>query len=556
MDSNILDELKPILYTIASQVKLLIDVPELIWNALEKKQFFNAAILYTLSSALYHSCQTANAHFTVSQAFPIIHRQWDLIHGLKEDILEQSLSFLKESCLKNVEQAMYAVLLLTSCSLEDLLQTFLDAKKEQMFCVCEKSNQDIYQLFKSVITTFQSTVETVHALFYQLEGQNVCYIQKTLIQEQPNSDSSRLFGELFSDRTNIHLLFHYLPLTIKKYSPHFPSLSGTLNNLAIQKTMETWSLNVGLMLTEKMKPILDSIDSVDFLMSLRNNVLSIIDHIEETDDISSFVFGRDFSLWTDICRNIFMNQSIYFIDKCTQSLESKEELSSILIDLKSAPVVSVWESVDNHLDKSDPIQSLSKFLFDKVVSVRRTLQSLYSPCPQFDKKVAWQLNVDNQELLHRAKTQFSLSLHRLADTLKDCIDSAESTVHALYISQAARRFVALAMEKKGVFSFEVNIPEGSPVGSLTSLTEMRHSVGESNLNFMYYVAENQTIIQQKMFQLYLYGVGVWLDGTLFSLKDKGDYWNMDRSKLKYGWEGQFGMVLIFRAFNNLYDGNG
>ena len=53
-------------YSIAMQVKLLVDVPEILWGLAEKKQFLNATQLYLLAQHAHTAIQLSSNASIVS----------------------------------------------------------------------------------------------------------------------------------------------------------------------------------------------------------------------------------------------------------------------------------------------------------------------------------------------------------------------------------------------------------------------------------------------------------------------------------------------------------
>lgn len=66
-------------YTMASQIKLLLDIPECIWSAMEASQYLQATQLYLLCCHLHsllHLEATTGGHYSpVLVRFPILVRQ-------------------------------------------------------------------------------------------------------------------------------------------------------------------------------------------------------------------------------------------------------------------------------------------------------------------------------------------------------------------------------------------------------------------------------------------------------------------------------------------------
>jgi hypothetical protein len=83
------------MFTVASQIKLLIITPEQIWHCLENQEFLQASGLFLIAEATHAQMQKENKH--IYATFPIVQRQWNALFPFKQTIVDKALLSLKSS---------------------------------------------------------------------------------------------------------------------------------------------------------------------------------------------------------------------------------------------------------------------------------------------------------------------------------------------------------------------------------------------------------------------------------------------------------------------------
>ncbi|KAG2175193.1 hypothetical protein INT44_007681 [Umbelopsis vinacea] len=128
-DSGEDNEKKRYLYVSAAQMKLLVDVPEQIWHALENDLYLEASRLFLLAKMVYKNLQTeedvpfvvivstiwkrcclgelllrSNLVFAPKNTFPVVQKQWDAISQFRLHIIQRAENHLKStSCSAQVK---------------------------------------------------------------------------------------------------------------------------------------------------------------------------------------------------------------------------------------------------------------------------------------------------------------------------------------------------------------------------------------------------------------------------------------------------------------------
>ncbi|KAJ1955104.1 hypothetical protein EC988_002065 [Linderina pennispora] len=147
------EELKSKMYSIAAQVKVLVDTPEQIWKALESKRFLQASLLFMIAREIHErlseqskqslAASDDDEHTIVDPllAFPVIERQWASVAPFREQILAKANHLLSTDDDERVEafmNAICAIALLDDVDAEMACTVFLSRRGEAHRALLEK----------------------------------------------------------------------------------------------------------------------------------------------------------------------------------------------------------------------------------------------------------------------------------------------------------------------------------------------------------------------------------------------------------------------------------
>ncbi|KAB7494837.1 Conserved oligomeric Golgi complex subunit 1 [Armadillidium nasatum] len=121
-------------YSIAVQVKLLVDVPEILWELTEKREYLDAAKLLLLAQQTHTALQLSPNANDILEKFPVISRQWSNISQFRSTITK-GCTFLIKNEVENYEQVVNAVAAMTfieGCDMKTSLKQVLDLRKSSL----------------------------------------------------------------------------------------------------------------------------------------------------------------------------------------------------------------------------------------------------------------------------------------------------------------------------------------------------------------------------------------------------------------------------------------
>ncbi|ORX55392.1 hypothetical protein BCR36DRAFT_581417 [Piromyces finnis] len=372
-----IEEKKKIIYPIAAEIKLLVDTPEQIWNALENHKYLKAACLYMIAKLVYKHLQSSEEakYLQIMNTFPIIQKQWIAVSQFRSNILEKSISYLKfiYQNKNSVAETLCAVMLLNNLSINDVLKIFLEKRKQGImeFLLSYKTitstlSEHLCELIKMIKITMlhiQQTFVPNDSLEISLIESYLKNLQKGL-QKSDNDNERNIYQRgqfiisLYSEKTNIHIIYRYLPEIIQKYAPLFHSqfnkhVESKNNQEGIETLINTWINQLNQDIQKECKILLQQISSGENISNVRKNIVQLLSKDEincnglilKKENIECFDEAEYEQL------NTIINSNNEWNETCTKLLKKN---------------YSIWDTVFRELINSR-IKEIMNLMFDKFV---------------------------------------------------------------------------------------------------------------------------------------------------------------------------------------------
>eukprot|EP01134_Creolimax_fragrantissima_P004985 CFRG4985T1 len=244
------DTQRSIFYSVATQMKLLVDAPEHLWNALEQRQYLKAAKLYLLSK---HICDVLLYNQSVSSSlrvnFPILKTQWDSMSGLKTEISSRCATELRHCHVhvNHVTSNLLSLILLDELSPQDVLERFLKIRLGSIQDTLSRQgmHNPVHLRLLQCVEVVRLTLDHIYPMFIgSAEGdppllygqlqQHAAEREHRTKEEFQDLDmtapptgvesdiSDATLSELFGYNSNTLTLFRHLPLTMQLFKPSLP----------------------------------------------------------------------------------------------------------------------------------------------------------------------------------------------------------------------------------------------------------------------------------------------------------------------------------------------
>uniref|UniRef100_A0A674AWA6 Conserved oligomeric Golgi complex subunit 1 n=1 Tax=Salmo trutta TaxID=8032 RepID=A0A674AWA6_SALTR len=307
-------------YTMASQIKLLLEIPERIWSSMEASQYLQATQLYLLCCHLHrqlHLEAGGPQYSPVLARFPILVRQVAAAGHFRSTILLDSKSVLRGRAVSDqaIAEALVSTMLLEDSSPRQALADFLLARKASIQQLLNQPQHGTKLLTSLVICPSGLTCVPC------CPGKG-----RRVLQEEVSTGS----------------WFKYLPSSIAEFQPALRTLAQPIQREQLRDTLQQWINTCKEDIRNGVSSLLVYVNSLKGLASIRDAVWDLL----STDSISqhwSFIcqrlLERPLALWEDFLQQLFLQRLQAITQEGTETISTRcrQLLSSALRDLEGQP---------------------------------------------------------------------------------------------------------------------------------------------------------------------------------------------------------------------------
>ncbi|XP_063817230.1 conserved oligomeric Golgi complex subunit 1 isoform X2 [Pseudophryne corroboree] len=342
-------------YSTAAQIKLLLEIPEKLWSAMESSQYLRATQLYLLCCHLHSLLQLDSAtsrYSPVLARFPILIRQVAAAGTFRSTILQESKSLLKcpSASDQNVAEALCSIMLLEDSSPRQALADFLLARKAgiQQLLHQPHHGSGVKSQVCSLVELLANTLYQAHALFY---------IQPEDVPPNPSLNCGLLFSMLETitaqHRTGkgINVLreemqsvswFKHLPSSIVDFQPTLRTLAHPINQDYLRETLQQWINMCNEDIKSGISALLVYVTSLKGLAGIRDAVWKLLTSesmSQNWEKVCQRLLDRPIRFWEDLMQQLFLDRLQTLIKEGLESIsnDSVQLLLSSLQELEGNP---------------------------------------------------------------------------------------------------------------------------------------------------------------------------------------------------------------------------
>ncbi|EDV26813.1 uncharacterized protein TRIADDRAFT_54105 [Trichoplax adhaerens] len=271
-------------YSIATQMKLLVDIPEKIWSTSDKKKFLDAALLYLLARQIVDNLQKSMTSSPVKNllaSFPILPRQWSTISHYVVSILQDIRERLKIVDLpeQDIGECLCAILLLDDqCKFpRQAFKDFLIVRNTllETLLYSDEHTDSIKLQIRDVVSVIRLTICQIYKIFYVAETE----------------DASKLRPRIFSSMSLISVE-------------------------DIRESCQEWVTMITRAVVDGVSRLLAYVSSIKSLMAIRDAIWNLLtdelqgnDNYPDWDSICIEVLGRKLSIWDEFLKGLFFERA-------------------------------------------------------------------------------------------------------------------------------------------------------------------------------------------------------------------------------------------------------
>uniref|UniRef100_A0A8C1KZE6 Conserved oligomeric Golgi complex subunit 1 n=1 Tax=Cyprinus carpio TaxID=7962 RepID=A0A8C1KZE6_CYPCA len=333
-------------YTMASQIKLLLEIPERVWSAVESSQYLQATQLYLLCCHLHsqlHLEGGGHQYSPVLARFPILMRQVAAAGHFRSTILLESKSVLRGRAVSDqaIAEALVSSMLLEDSSPRQALADFLLARKAsiQQLLNQPQHGAGVKAQVCSLVELLVTTLYQAYAVFYvPPEGQVSdtglgCGLLFTTLENVTSNTS----GELSDSHSRSW--FKYLPPSVMNFQPVLRTLAQPIQREQLRDTLQQWIDTCKEDIRSGVSSLLVYVKSLKGLAAIRDAVweLLISESISQHwSTVCQSLLERPLALWDDLLQQLFLQRLQAITQEGTEGISSssRQLLSSALQDLQ------------------------------------------------------------------------------------------------------------------------------------------------------------------------------------------------------------------------------
>ncbi|XP_054891119.1 conserved oligomeric Golgi complex subunit 1 isoform X2 [Poeciliopsis prolifica] len=348
-------------YTMASQIKLLLEIPERIWSSMEAAQFLQATQLYLLCCHLHSLLQLEAAgglYSPVLARFPILVRQVATTGHFRSAILLDSRSLLRGRAVSDqaIAEALVSTMLLEDSSPRQALADFLLARKSSIHQLLNQPQHGtgIKAQVCSLVELLITTLFQAYAVFYMpvegaprpAEGALSCGMLFSTLENVTSCTPTGKGRKVLQQEWSTGSWFRYLPPSITEFQPALRTLAQPIQAEQLRDTLQQWINTCKQDICQGVGSLLVYVKSLKALAAIRDAVWDLL----TTDSISQHwgnvcqqLLGRPLAVWEDFLQQLFLHRLQTITKEETEAIatSSVQLLTSAVKDLDGQPVQAV-----------------------------------------------------------------------------------------------------------------------------------------------------------------------------------------------------------------------
>ncbi|XP_053766364.1 conserved oligomeric Golgi complex subunit 1 [Desmodus rotundus] len=341
-------------YSMAAQIKLLLEIPEKIWSAMEASQYLHATQLYLLCCHLHSLLQldsSGSRYSPILSRFPILIRQVAAASHFRSTILHESKMLLKCQAVSDqaVAEALCSIMLLEESSPRQALTDFLLARKAAIQKLLNQPHHGagIKAQICSIVELLATTLNQAHALFYTLpEGllpdpSLPCGLLFSTLETITGQHPTEKGIGVLQEEMKLCSWFKHLPASIVEFQPALRTLAHPISQEYLTDTLQKWIHMCNEDIKNGITNLLMFVKSMKGLAGIRDAVWELLTNESTShswDVVCRRLLEKPFLFWEDLMQQLFLDrlQSLTKEGFASISTSSRELLISALQELESS----------------------------------------------------------------------------------------------------------------------------------------------------------------------------------------------------------------------------
>uniref|UniRef100_G1PV58 Conserved oligomeric Golgi complex subunit 1 n=1 Tax=Myotis lucifugus TaxID=59463 RepID=G1PV58_MYOLU len=340
-------------YSMAAQIKLLLEIPEKIWSSMEASQYLHATQLYLLCCHLHSLLQldsSGSRYSPVLSRFPILIRQVAAASHFRSTILHESKMLLKCQAGSDqaVAEALCSIMLLEESSPRQALADFLLARKAAIQKLLNQPHHGagVKAQICSLVELLATTLNQAHALFYTLpEGllpdpSLPCGLLFSTLETITGQHPTEKGIGVLQEEMKLCSWFKHLPASIVEFRPALRTLAHPISQEYLTDTLQKWIHMCKEDIKNGITSLLMFVKSMKGLAGIRDAVWELLTNESTSrswDVVCRRLLEKPLLLWEDLMQQLFLDRLQTLTKEGFDSIStsSRQLLTSALQELES-----------------------------------------------------------------------------------------------------------------------------------------------------------------------------------------------------------------------------
>lgn len=318
-------------YGIASQIKLLLDMPEKIWSALDEEDYLTATQHFLLSRHIHTSLQLESQQSgNLLSMFPVLTRQWAAISHFRTTILQGCRTVLKQPAAKDeqIARVLCSIIVLEDSTPRQVFNEFLLARTTAVQQLFHPSHQNasVKEQISLVVQLITTTVHQIHTVFYSpAEPSDIpCNLLLTILTEI--TSEKHVQGTCLLE-TRGSMSAKCLPKSVLDFVPTLRSHAVPVSVQHLQDNCQQWINTCMNNVTSGVGKLLSFVNTVKRLADIRDQVWLYLKQdscMQGWDLVCQRILNQTLSIWHGFLQPLFISRVKALIKF---QLESSTELT-------------------------------------------------------------------------------------------------------------------------------------------------------------------------------------------------------------------------------------
>lgn len=306
--------------TIAAQLSILVDLPEIIWSSISTKDYIRAAQLYLLGRHIKTGFSVDRDLSAYVSRLPILDQQWNALSHFPKTILNAAENDLKSLDISS-EAASVALCAMALLDSKELTGKFLSLRLETV----EITLQNDKNVKTRILDCYNAVVKSLAILWDCFAIDN--FGKQLFWKKLPKIADSK-------SRPVIKLLekgvrFKYLPPIILQFRSSSLYSDKSFSSIDLPSKINEWLATVKDLVSKKGKELLNNVVSLRSIEPLTN--IQITNYREWDQLLTLFKIDDKFELWNGVFKPLISSRAKELI-----SIHCNEGFNQIVDSLEKA----------------------------------------------------------------------------------------------------------------------------------------------------------------------------------------------------------------------------